>query len=189
VVAEYKVHWAGWPDEDDNWSIGPGNIPIQFINDFNKYSDPFRYDPIDMLLSEKALVYSCDLLRIREQNRKRKRSSTISAGHTRGRAIPCVRKSHGEDSSEEGITRTGKSKNKDTPADSNKTKPHRNLEDNEAGLIQDSSEGQRSHSRHKGRKDAGMAAQRSKRIRSDSTKFSREKDLGFIDSEEEVGKS
>jgi hypothetical protein len=187
VVAEYKVHWAGWPDEDDNWSIGPGNIPTQFIDDFNKYSDPFRHDPINKPLSKKDLVYLHDVLRLKEQDRKRKRSSTISAGHTRGRAIPCIRKPHGEDSSEEGITRTGRSGSKDIPAGSGKTKPHGNLENNKAKVIQDSSQDRRDQNGLKElRKVAGMAPPRNKRIRSGSTKFSREKDLGFIDSEEEV---
>ena len=52
---EYMTHWAGWPDENDTWSLGPGNIPHQFIRDYNLICDPYRNDPIEQIPVESLL--------------------------------------------------------------------------------------------------------------------------------------
>jgi hypothetical protein len=183
ALAEYNVHWAGWPDEDDNWSIGPGNIPKEFIEEFNQISDPFRCDPTDKPLLKQDLVFLGDLPKAKELDRKRKRSSANSVTHTRGRAIPCVRKTFDEDSTDEEFTGTRNPKNKHRimSSNSNKTMADRKLENNEANAMRDSSETpRRQNELGEPQGDIGMAATKNKRVRSARTGFSRERDLGFI---------
>ena len=36
LVVKYLVHWAGWPTEDDTWEVGAGNIPSEFMDDYNE---------------------------------------------------------------------------------------------------------------------------------------------------------
>jgi hypothetical protein len=42
IVAEYKVHWQGWPDEDDSWELGFDNIDAHFIKQFDEHADPLK---------------------------------------------------------------------------------------------------------------------------------------------------
>ncbi|KAI9821667.1 MAG: hypothetical protein M1827_002248 [Pycnora praestabilis] len=42
LVAEFLVHWAGWPSEDDSWERGEGNIPVKLIDDYHTKTDPYR---------------------------------------------------------------------------------------------------------------------------------------------------
>ncbi|MCJ1378486.1 hypothetical protein MMC17_001585 [Xylographa soralifera] len=35
LVVKYLVHWAGWPSEDDTWERAQGNIPQDFIDQYN----------------------------------------------------------------------------------------------------------------------------------------------------------
>ncbi|MCJ1404042.1 hypothetical protein MMC11_007266 [Xylographa trunciseda] len=42
LVVKYLVHWAGWPSEDDTWERAQGNIPQDFIDQFNEsVPDPY----------------------------------------------------------------------------------------------------------------------------------------------------
>ena len=34
LVARYLIHWAGWPSEDDCWTVGKDNIPAGLIQDY-----------------------------------------------------------------------------------------------------------------------------------------------------------
>jgi hypothetical protein len=60
VLVEYMTHWAGWPDENDSWSPGPGNIPPQFIRDYNLVCDPYRNDPVEKIPVESLLSIGND---------------------------------------------------------------------------------------------------------------------------------
>jgi Chromo (CHRromatin Organisation MOdifier) domain len=37
AVVQYRVHWAGWPSEDDTWERGHGNISPHFIEAFRAH--------------------------------------------------------------------------------------------------------------------------------------------------------
>ena len=41
LVAEYLVHWAGWPSEDDSW-VTAQSIPQPFKDEYKNMTDPHR---------------------------------------------------------------------------------------------------------------------------------------------------
>lgn len=62
VVSEYKVHWAGWPDEDDTWDIGTGNIAKGFIDEYHALTDLLRDISIEAPLADpRDMVFKDDL--------------------------------------------------------------------------------------------------------------------------------
>lgn len=62
VISEYKVHWAGWPDEDDTWSIGKGNIADGFVDEYHRLTDLLRDISIDtQVVNPRDMVFKEDL--------------------------------------------------------------------------------------------------------------------------------
>jgi hypothetical protein len=86
VVSEYKVHWAGWPDEDDTWDIGTGNIAKGFIDEYHALTDLLRDLPADQpLANPKDMVFKDDLPKAgRGRSSVGSRQSTGSLGPARG---------------------------------------------------------------------------------------------------------
>jgi hypothetical protein len=86
VVSEYKVHWAGWPDEDDTWDIGTGNIAKGFIDEYHALTDLLRDISIDTKLANpKDMVFKDDLPKSgRGRPYGGSRQSTGSLGPIRG---------------------------------------------------------------------------------------------------------
>lgn len=76
VVVEYRVHWAGWADEDDDWSLGTGNIPKGFIDEYHVLTDPFRNIPIDFPLSNpENMIFKGDLPAVGKKARRGRRQA------------------------------------------------------------------------------------------------------------------
>jgi hypothetical protein len=86
VVSEYKVHWAGWPDEDDTWTIGTGNIAKGFIDEYHAFTDLLRDIPVETPLADpKDMVFKDDLPKSsRGRSLGGSRQSTGSLGPARG---------------------------------------------------------------------------------------------------------
>jgi hypothetical protein len=86
VVSEYKVHWAGWPDEDDTWDIGTGNIAKGFIDEYHTLTDLLRDISIDTpLVNPKDMVFKDDLPKLgRGRQSGGGRQSTGPLGPARG---------------------------------------------------------------------------------------------------------
>jgi hypothetical protein len=84
VVSEYKVHWAGWPDEDDTWDIGAGNIAKGFIDEYHALTDLLRDITSDTpLVNPKEMVFKGDIAkpgRARARPSGGNRQSTGSLG-------------------------------------------------------------------------------------------------------------
>lgn len=51
ILAEYLVHWAGWPSECDSWVIAQDNISSESIATYHAKTDPYRDVPMDAQLS------------------------------------------------------------------------------------------------------------------------------------------
>ena len=86
VVSEYKVHWAGWPNEDDTWDIGTGNIARGFIDEYHALTDLLRDIPVDTpLANPRDMVFKDDLPKPgRGRSSGASRQSTGSLGPARG---------------------------------------------------------------------------------------------------------
>lgn len=86
AVSEYLVHWAGWPNEDDTWSLGTNNIPAEFIQEFDLLTDPLRGVPVDQPIENlESLIFAGDLTaeKKRIKARPRKSGSTRRSGGRR----------------------------------------------------------------------------------------------------------
>src|SRR5277367_29168 len=88
VVSEYKVHWAGWPDEDDTWDIGNGNIAEGFIDEYHRLTDLLRDISIDtQVVNPRDMVFKDDLPKSgRGRQSRGSRQSTGSLGTARRRS-------------------------------------------------------------------------------------------------------
>lgn len=58
AVAEFHVHWAGWPIDDNHWTIAQNNVQDEaFIDEYNKKIDPYRNLELDVHVDVADLVY------------------------------------------------------------------------------------------------------------------------------------
>ncbi|KAI9775104.1 MAG: hypothetical protein M1835_005937 [Candelina submexicana] len=83
LVAEYLVHWSGWPSECDTWERGEGNIPESFLRDYTEKTDPDRgiaEDDEDRSSDPEILLYAGDG-QVSKKGGKRK----ISGGSSKGK--------------------------------------------------------------------------------------------------------
>ncbi|KAI9705557.1 MAG: hypothetical protein M1836_006313 [Candelina mexicana] len=83
LVAEYLVHWSGWPSECDTWERGEGNIPESFLREYAEKTDPDRGvadDDDDRSSDPETLLYAGDR-QVSKKSGKRK----ISGGSSNGK--------------------------------------------------------------------------------------------------------
>lgn len=89
IIAEYKVHWAAWADEDDEWTPGTGNIPQEFIDEYHSVTDPFRAISMDTNLANPLEMVCEEDLKFERKARKGKARKSTGRRGRRSRSL-CI---------------------------------------------------------------------------------------------------